>query len=317
MKTVIILGNGFDKNLGLSTSYLDFVESDQFNGFKQQHKLVANFLCENRGRYYWLDIEKRLGELSMNLTQHLTYKVYCDLCSALNQFLFNVDISAANQLNKHSAAYYLLKEHLLTKYTDEVDIISFNYTSTVQRIYEDLSCPNKIMLRQIHGAVEAKSEQSKNGSNLVFGIGDKVDFHPSHSFLLKSANINYNKSSEINSILIEADQIIFFGHSFGDNDKMYFESFFDECTSSNAASKPKKLVFFYHESADLPNGSNLYEINYGIWNLSNKRLGTMKLLNSVYFVSTASYCFCKGSLDSVLHGLEDLELRKQITLGGH
>lgn len=59
MKTVVILGNGFDLDLGLKTSYRDFVTSQECK--KLQHGNRNNLLSMILDKFYlqhWIDLEE-------------------------------------------------------------------------------------------------------------------------------------------------------------------------------------------------------------------------------------------------------------------
>ncbi|MCM1441733.1 MAG: bacteriophage abortive infection AbiH family protein, partial [Roseburia sp.] len=61
MKTLVIIGNGFDLNLGLKTSYRHFVESEECRTLlsKGHNYLLKTIL----GKYHlcnWVDIEEEL-----------------------------------------------------------------------------------------------------------------------------------------------------------------------------------------------------------------------------------------------------------------
>ena len=60
-KGVLILGNGFDLDLGLKTSYSDFMDSDDFKAIVDNN-YFARYLEEKRSELggNWIDIENEI-----------------------------------------------------------------------------------------------------------------------------------------------------------------------------------------------------------------------------------------------------------------
>jgi len=56
---LLIIGNGFDLDLGLKTSYSDFIESDNFKSIAHKYQLL-NFLSEKFHTEKWIDLENFL-----------------------------------------------------------------------------------------------------------------------------------------------------------------------------------------------------------------------------------------------------------------
>ena len=59
-KNVLVIGNGFDLSLGLSTSYMDFVNSDEFQILLNMQNQLAIYLKVNAELQNWIDIELSL-----------------------------------------------------------------------------------------------------------------------------------------------------------------------------------------------------------------------------------------------------------------
>ena len=58
--TCLIIGNGFDLNLGLPTSYGNFVESEQFKDMVTRGNKLAIHLKSKYELQNWIDIENEL-----------------------------------------------------------------------------------------------------------------------------------------------------------------------------------------------------------------------------------------------------------------
>ena len=60
-QSALIIGNGFDLSLGLSTSYMDFVNSDEFQILLNMQNQLAIYLKVNAELQNWIDIENELN----------------------------------------------------------------------------------------------------------------------------------------------------------------------------------------------------------------------------------------------------------------
>ena len=65
-QSALIIGNGFDLSLGLSTSYMDFVNSDEFQILLNMQNQLAIYLKVNAELQNWIDIENELKLYSKN-----------------------------------------------------------------------------------------------------------------------------------------------------------------------------------------------------------------------------------------------------------
>ena len=63
-RTVFVVGNGFDLNLGLKTSYKDFMESHWFSDIKNNS--LVDYLRERQSLNLWIDIENELSAYSQS-----------------------------------------------------------------------------------------------------------------------------------------------------------------------------------------------------------------------------------------------------------
>ena len=57
---IIIIGNGFDLNLGLNTSYYNFIKSSHFIRLVKLKNHLAVYLNNINNLNNWIDIEKEL-----------------------------------------------------------------------------------------------------------------------------------------------------------------------------------------------------------------------------------------------------------------
>lgn len=260
-KIVIVLGNGFDLDLGLKTSYSDFMKSLFFQtrlsnehtstlsrDFRDKKELnLFNYLREKQRIHKWIDLESELAALASAYTTHFeeTYKgrheikdnniatlleeeTFEQLRISLCDYLKNIDYS---NLNKKSTAYRLMN---LMNINSNIDVLSFNYTDL-----NAMQNENEINIDHIHGSIADES--------IVLGFQDSLDIHHSYCFMIKSFS-PYYQSHSVRKNLLDADEIIIFGHSLGATDYHYFQDLFKR--QSDAKSVRKNIIiriFTYDE----------------------------------------------------------------------
>lgn len=236
---LIIIGNGFDINLGLKTSYNDFLKSKEFASTIEDGK---NNLCLSlKQTHYlqnWIDVEneiknlakryratavkqlkKEVGILKKALSDYLTF--------ALKDF----------ELDKSSRAYSFMEGLSL----DDSLIINFNYTDVFHRYMEDKSARNSDKRVQfIHGNHE--------DNNIIIGVEDGTEMVDRHEFLLKSTHVNYT-GFNLNRLLHGVKKLTVFGHSLGESDEMYFTDFFNHYSGDKEFPYFKFDLYYYDEDS--------------------------------------------------------------------
>lgn len=230
---IIVIGNGFDLNLGLPTRYEDFIKSPVFKELMLSHinNKLAIHLKTIFDNQKWVDIENELTEYS-NINDEDFEKDYNQLIQALIIYLEDIDYT---DINTESKAY---KEILNIDKTD-LKIINFNYTNSIKNILiaNGFTAEKaKELIYHIHGSLDEKS--------IIFGVEDNANIKSEHIFLKKAFNPSF-KSININQLLINANEVTFFGHSLGNTDHSYFETFFT-LKSSTQNIGPIKLKLFYY-----------------------------------------------------------------------
>lgn len=111
-QSALIIGNGFDLSLGLSTSYMDFVNSDEFQILLNMQNQLAIYLKVNAELQNWIDIENELKLYSKNEDNAKFKTEYEALCKQLVVYINNIDYSS---INKNSKAYEVLTNLSSTK----------------------------------------------------------------------------------------------------------------------------------------------------------------------------------------------------------
>lgn len=133
----------------------------------------------------------------------------------------SLDYSSVD-LNAPSLA--LLKAVLSKKRND---VVTFNYTD-VSRL---VNSP-RASVEYMHGNIN---------DGIILGFQRFENMAPGYEYMIKSENPFY-KSRHLFAKMLDADEVIIYGHSLGETDHCYFKPFFDEQTSSNAS--PRRLTIF-------------------------------------------------------------------------
>lgn len=274
-ETLLIVGNGFDLSMGFKTSYGDFMKSSYF-----PHEETSS-LCSYLHKQYeenmgWIDIENELSEYSRILTT-----------KKLNAKKFNtiLDIDSLREEYdelKSSLKFYLQEEtkrafgpspdnpakRVIDQLPADSKIISFNYTSIIERMTRDRFCTSKGNLLHIHGSLAPYDD-------IVFGVEDSAKLSKEHVFLYK-AHSRHLKVQEFSDWLNTAERIIFYGYSLGDTDRQYFENFFRKlCSGDNTYTE---LIFYYYGQASYDN------LIWQLQVLTNHKLTQLQIQNKIEFI---------------------------------
>lgn len=260
MKTVFLIGNGFDINLGLKTSYSDFY--DYYLGLPQDKdsKLISDLKTHikndiNGSNSNWSDLEIGMGNYTENLKTFEEIEItFDDLNDEMYNFIctkeesFDKNLYNATNLKKNLCHFFEYgseaeKQRLLPilkNYNEShfIDIITFNYTSTLEKLLEYSNKPIDIgqapylpsyktiinSIIHIHGDCE----------DPIMGLNDEAQIK--NERLRKDIKIiNYLIKPKINSILgnlrdkktfdiIKNSKLIcLYGLSFGNTDKKWWE----------------------------------------------------------------------------------------------
>ena len=258
MKRTLVIGNGFDLDVGLKTRYIDFAESKwwPFKDARLQDgcETLAYTLNKKARLERWFDVEEAIYEYARQDRErvlpsiHTIYsqdrKAYEELNKKLIQYLRDIedDLEPANE----SKAIRVLDEFYNSD--GEKNIYTFNYTdlswiAQINEVYYDRS----VSCNYIHGSI--------GNRQIILGVGSNRELKKDYSVFYKTSSPIYKSSGLINDLL-ESDEIIIFGHSLGTNDYPYFESFFKKAASldTNSLLKRRKITIYtksYNDRLDI------------------------------------------------------------------
>lgn len=235
---VLIIGNGFDLNLGLKTCYSNFVESDFFRKLVLYDNQLCKHLYQTKTLQKWIDIENELKDYSNKFKpdSNIFLKEFKDLSEGLKKYLRTINYE---KIDKTSFSYKLIESIK----DDDVLIIDFNYTFSLNMICKELGIglngeSSNFEHIKIHGSIDEKDE-------IIFGVEDKAKVSPNHVFLKKSVTKNFN-AIDFSKEILASESFVIFGHSLGETDHMYFEHFFRNLSIQPSFGEKQNVYIYYH-----------------------------------------------------------------------
>lgn len=251
--TILILGNGFDIDLGRKTKYKDFCDSILWPfGPEYESKMGLGHHLYQRNLiqdpiYRWIDLEEELFRYCKEAESRI--KLYSNLDKILlesdkedYELLCNYLSEYFRQIQKEDILVNSVAAKVISKLSDRIKrIFSFNYTN-FNKLEEQIPGFPKQSIVFIHGNVDENTA--------ILGIDDQQEIDSNYRFMVKQFNKNFfrvNVGKESNSLdkaLREKGQnVVFFGCSFGLNDIAYFRSFFNELETI----RPKSITIFTYD----------------------------------------------------------------------
>lgn len=258
MSSVYIIGNGFDLNLGLKTSYRDFVCSDFFMSNVDVGNGLFDYLYKVHQGSNWIDIEKELENYSMNNNGYREFlNDYKKLCETLKKYIKSIDISS---MDVNSEAYKIFSSNDLG---EGFRIINFNYTDSVFYILKSIGYSDNVSENIVHIHGSAAIDE------IIFGVDDKAGINDEHTFLYKSTSSIYDGNSCIDA-LEEFENLHVFGHSLGESDHMYLQFFFPLSLHRSREGSKGINIYHYSEEAKYDIYKQLHKLTHnGVSGLKN------------------------------------------------
>ena len=247
-ETVIVIGNGFDLDLGWDTSYKSFYE--KHDGWimhrRDEDDLFQYVIKQVPGN--WFDFERTLHEYALHRAQHPFPKDNTDNIDRdiqdyntfKTQLIDFISEGSKGPVKKDSHAYRLLAAYVEAKKNKTsnmffpIKLFSYNYTPLLNVIHQ-IDSSVKVGYIPVHGMVEKR--------NIIFGFHDDLGIPKEYRSLQKSMDENYMSSDVIRESL-QAKTIIFFGLSLGYIDGVYFKNLLEQISNlANPQMINKRIVF--------------------------------------------------------------------------
>jgi hypothetical protein len=257
---IFIIGNGFDLDLGLKTKYSDFAKSEYWPkcvGFKD---FLCQFLNQKKDKENWFDIEQELFNFASKEKNISPKNPESDMLffEKLKQQLCDYITQQHNsELKKDSVAASVLNAVISNNFFDS--IYSFNYTD-LNLFAKKLGLSLNKSCRYIHGKVSDKT--------IILGV-DERPLAKGYDLLHKTMSPHY-RSHSIFDDLMNADEVVIFGLSFGCIDYTYFDRFFRAQSSEDRIRDDKKkniTIFTKDENSRVDILNKLKGMNVNIQNL--------------------------------------------------
>ena len=360
-KIVLILGNGFDLDLGLKTSYKDFWESE-FCPKDYPAPLIHHLNQhweENLKAVKWYDLENELlnyynlrsgnpnypdvinPELLDYVRKFNSYNYTLDSYSGIDERMeqlvklgyaeygmlpcwasipFQEDFKQspawrdrkALQLIKDGLCKYLSALQLprnasstiafqVLAFLDEeagkgslVNVYTFNYT----RVQLNGKAPDYAQVHYLHG----KCDDGK----VIIGTRDDQILNENYDVFQKSFDPAFNPPALVED-LKDADEVVIFGHSIGENDRQYFKAFFKQQTDYSHPNRKDITIFTLNDHSEI-------QIKRALEMMTDWNLSTLYGLNNLQIIKTGNIEEDQQLLYDFLvkHGKEDFRTREFI-----
>ena len=270
-ENLLILGNGFDLDLGLHTRYSEFWESDRWDEVKGEcpEPYLINSLEKYRVTHNWFDLESGLLEGAKNLKGRIRrtsdvseyYDSFQILIQELRAYIKQQQESFTP--TKNSVAERLLK--VIDSRQVFKCIYTFNYTD-IAKMSQRFHVSELPLVQYVHGSL-APNEQ------IILGI-EMEDFSsipPQLTFLIKS-NSPYSRYTNLMRDLNLADHVVFFGHSINGMDFPYFKDYFLQLVEMRIPQEEKRhiTIITYDERSAMQIKDNFRANGIDVRSLFNK-----------------------------------------------
>lgn len=225
----LVLGNGFDLDLGLPTKYSDFADSKnkEWNDFLNMTGTIikqclrtefVNHMEQAREHELWFDIEKEIGrfaERRSNLSQEQIGLIRYQFETLVEQLRLYIGRVAVQKNKKdESLAEFLLRK--INSVQHPVVVYTYNYTDCFSIC--GIVKKDNMNIHHVHGSLSY---------NMTLGcrVNDENKENHQLDFMYKPT-VDLRKDS-LRQNLTSATEVIVFGHSLNDMDYCYFKDFFD------------------------------------------------------------------------------------------
>ena len=258
---LLILGNGFDLDLGFPSSYGAFRKDITFPFGRDGHKdhSLGQFILKAVDIHKWFDLENvfaEYGKYHQNVKDIDGDKAdYDSLVSGFLQYLQKMDIS--NPKSDSVAARML---NTVCNCLNPPVIYTFNYTD-LSTIGRNLTI-NVGPVSHIHGSIA--------NNDIILGAGDYAELDFSTDYMYKTSNEKY-RSTDLFQALDLCDNILIFGLSLSQVDYPYFRDFFTRVAEGKYSGVRKKYirVFTKDSNTRMEILRNLRQMNSGMISLTN------------------------------------------------
>lgn len=175
-----------------------------------------------------------------------------------------------------------------------VNIYTFNYT----RVQLNGRAPDNAQVHYLHGKCE--------DDIIIIGTRDDQNLNENYDFLQKSFDPAFDPPALVED-LKEADEVIIFGHSIGENDRQYFKAFFKQQTDYSHPQRKDITIFTKDDASEI-------QIKRALQKMTDWNLSTLFGLNNIQIIKTGNIQEDQKLLYDFLvkHGKEEIRTREFI-----
>lgn len=254
MQILYIIGNGFDLNLDLETSYNHFykyymdVQSDNINVQKLKDNISKTYES-------WADLELKLGDYTQHLEKVEEFdQISFNIGEQLSKYLHLEEKKLENSefdqqkffdyLCYPERLFFPADKEILIKFKQKwnnhhwnLNIYTLNYTTVIEKIFGDKQ--KNVLLAKHTSSATIKLEEIKHihgylDNDMVIGVNDKSqikneEFRDNLDILEQIVKTDCNKANRNNidrqftNKINSANLICIFGSSIGDTDNKWWE----------------------------------------------------------------------------------------------
>lgn len=283
MKIVYLIGNGFDLNIGMKTSYPDFYKFylNSHNG--NEEGIIKKFIKDIQDNpKNWSDLEHELGKFIKEVEPQNAIILHDDLIEKLSKFIqLEEEKYVINDTQKEPLLNYLknpffnygfLKNEidqikgLIGTYglnqDWDIKIMTFNYTKTIERMIGKFDEPiligncenNKIYLTEIehiHGFSDERMVLGVNDDSQIANENLRTETRVIDRYVKPNCNNTYGNDidEKCQQWLEKANIVCLFGLSYGITDKKWWNKL--AVTFVNGG----KILVFEHYEGERPNAN--------------------------------------------------------------
>ena len=274
MNILHFIGNGFDKNLGLPTSYPEFYT--WYLAQPSKSRIIQNLKAQlkadrDKNKNNWSDLEIWIGSYSSRWNNRdEVYEAYIDLNDSLKQYLQKVCELKSTELPEYKKTFMsnlrqpfaalsrnntrIVQSNTTTGHPYNHGVISFNYTPSIETLLSDIpytrgsghviesnrtSSPTVFVstIHHIHGDF--------NSPELIIGVNDSSQLANAtfrgdptiESMLVKPVNTQLKEDlidEECESLIKNSNVFSIYGCSMGKTDLKWWKLIFSQLLQRNS-----------------------------------------------------------------------------------
>lgn len=286
-ESLLILGNGFDLDLGLHTRYSEFWESERWRELKVTcpEPYLIKSLERYRITHNWFDLESGLLEGAKDLKGRIRGRFDATNYYESFQILIKELRAYIEQQQEHFTPTKNSVAERMLKAIDRKQlfkcIYTFNYTD-IGYLSQHFHVSELPFVEYIHGSLDPREQ-------IILGIEmeDFTSIPPQLTFLIKS-NSPYYRFTNLLRDLVLAEHVVFFGHSINGMDFPYFKDFFTQLVNTPIQNEGNRhvTIITYDELSAMQIKDNFRANGIDVRSLFNKVVLEFIMTKGIYEKNT-------------------------------